>query len=126
MKLGVDPNEWKRLLDQANAGALSLDPEVGKGLDKVCDDHIEKLQDVIFLIRGITRITGFGAFDSGRTLENKFSLTASGTERSLDTVIKQHIDAVQTMKEVVAKAIANFVAQDEAARDRIAAVEGAE
>ncbi|MGY4100303.1 hypothetical protein ACW2Q0_12225 [Nocardia sp. R16R-3T] len=110
---GVDPSEWMRLLDQANAGELTLDPEVGNGLDKVCDDHLDQLRAVLDQIDVISRITGFGTFNSGKILEKKFSETASGTDRSLDVVIKQHIDSVNTVKQVVAKAIANFVAQDQ-------------
>ncbi|MGY4100305.1 hypothetical protein ACW2Q0_12235 [Nocardia sp. R16R-3T] len=110
---GVDPDEWKRLLDRANVGELSLDPEVGKGLDKVCDDHLDQLNTVLDNIWFISRVTGFGSFNSGQILEKKFSETASGTERSLDTVIKQHIDSVEAAKQVVAQAIANFAAQDQ-------------
>ncbi|MFX0580095.1 hypothetical protein [Nocardia nepalensis] len=110
---GVDPSEWKRLLDKANAGELSLDPEVGKGLDKVCDDHLERLRNVYSKIEAISQITGFGTFNSGQILQKKFSETATGTDRSLDTVIEQHIESVETVKQVVAQAIANFVAQDQ-------------
>ncbi|MEU0500233.1 hypothetical protein [Nocardia sp. NPDC005998] len=110
---GIDPDEWTRLLDQANAGELSLDPEVGKDLDKVCDDQIDRLNTILLGVRRISNMSGFGTFNSGKILEKKFSETASGTDRSLDTVIMQHIDAVETAKEVVAKAIANFVAQDQ-------------
>ncbi|MGW4773853.1 hypothetical protein ACWEO2_38180 [Nocardia sp. NPDC004278] len=110
---GIDPAEWTRLLDRAKVGELSLDPEVGKDLDKVCDDQIDRLNRVLERMEFISQINGFGTFNSGKILEKKFSETASGTDRSLDTVIKQHIDAVNTTKEVVAKAIANFVAQDQ-------------
>ncbi|WP_433600799.1 hypothetical protein ACQPXH_02990 [Nocardia sp. CA-135953] len=113
MTNGVDPGEWNRLLDQANIGALSLDPEVGKDLDKVCDDQIDRLNTVLDKIGNISLITGFGDFNSGKILEKKFSETAAGTDRSLDAVIKQHIETVETVKQVVAQAIANFVAQDQ-------------
>ncbi|MEV2225146.1 hypothetical protein AB0E01_35510 [Nocardia vinacea] len=110
---GIDPSEWTRLLVRANAGDLSLDPEVGNGLDKVCDDQIDRLNTVLEKIDRISNITGFGTFNSGKILEKKFSETASGTDRSLSTVIEQHIDAIKNLKQVVAKAIANFVAQDQ-------------
>ena len=119
---GVDPGEWKRLLDSANGGELSLDPEVGRGLDKVCDDQIDRLNAVLEKIDVISRITGFGDFNSSKTLETKFSETASGTDRSLDTVIKQHIESVKNVKQVVAQAIANFVAQDQARASQFAQV----
>ncbi|MEV4156567.1 hypothetical protein AB0J48_26450 [Nocardia salmonicida] len=106
---------------QAEAGQLSLDPEIGKDLDRVCDDHLDRLEEVYEMVESIRRVGGFGSFDSSKILENKFSLTAAGGDRALDTVIRQHIEAVKTAKEVVAKAIANFVAQDEATGAAISA-----
>lgn len=121
MPLGVNPTEWSQLLAQAEAGELSLDPEVGKDLDRVCDDHLDNLEEILGKIGTVNFISGFGTFNSGITLEKKFSLTASGGDRALDIVIQQHIDSVMTAKEVVAKAIANFVAQDEATGAKISA-----
>ncbi|MEV6225140.1 hypothetical protein AB0M13_26160 [Nocardia fluminea] len=121
MVLGIDPNQWNQLLTQANAGELALDPEVGRDLDRVCDDHISRLEEVFLSVERVARISGFGSFDSSAILENKFSQTAVGGDRALDTVLRQHIEAVQTAKEVVAKAIANFVAQDEATGAEISA-----
>lgn len=112
MVLGINPNQWNQLLTQADAGELSLDPEVGRDLDRVCDDHLDRLEEVYELVDRVKRIDGFGSFNSSQALANKFSQTASGGDRALDTVIRQHIEAVQTAKEVVAKAIANFIAQD--------------
>lgn len=116
---GIDPGEWKTLLDKANSGELYLDPETGKGLDKVCDDHIDELGDVLLSSRDLHLITGFGNFDSGKILEKKFSMLATGDDRSLDKIIQQHIDSVKTAKEVVAKAIANYVALDDEHRQQI-------
>ncbi|MEU4416152.1 hypothetical protein [Nocardia salmonicida] len=121
MVLGIDPNQWSQLLTKADAGELALDPEVGRDLDRVCDDHISRLEEVFLSVERVGRISGFGTFESSAALEKKFSLTASGGDRALDTVLRQHIEAVQTAKEVVAKAIANFVAQDEATGAAISA-----
>ncbi|MBF6285295.1 hypothetical protein [Nocardia cyriacigeorgica] len=44
---GVDPNQWRQLLDQANSGELTLDKNVGTGLDLVCRNYLDKL-DLIF------------------------------------------------------------------------------
>lgn len=116
---GIDPNQWKQLLGQAESGELYLDPETGKGLDKVCDDHIDKLQEVLRMTNFVRAVTGMGSFNSSQILEKKFSLLATGDERSLDTVIKQHIDSTNTAKEVVAKAIANYLALDDEHRQQI-------
>lgn len=124
MVAGINPAQWNQLLTQANAGELALDPEVGRDLDRVCDDHLDRLEEVYELVDRVARIDGFGSFDSGQVLAKKFSLTASGGDRALDTVLRQHIEAVQTAKEVVAKAIANFVAQDENSGAQITAAGG--
>ncbi|KAF0845773.1 hypothetical protein [Nocardia caishijiensis] len=121
MLLSIDPNEWNQLLAQAESGQLSLDPEIGKGLDQACDYHLDRLEEIYAQVDQIRNITGFGSFNSSQTLERKFSMTASGGDRPLDEVLKKHIEVVQTAKEVVAKAIANFVAQDQAAGDQISA-----
>ncbi|MGM7644454.1 hypothetical protein ACSVDM_06110 [Nocardia sp. JW2] len=121
MVLGIDPDQWSQLRSSAEAGELSLDPEVGKGLDRACDYHLDRLEEIYETIESVRRVSGFGTFDSSEVLAKKFSLTASGGDRALDTVLRQHIEVVQTAKEVVAKAIANFVAQDQAAGDQISA-----
>jgi uncharacterized protein with ATP-grasp and redox domains len=116
---GVDPNEWKSLLGRANAGELYLDPEVGRGLDKVCDDHIDRLQDALVTGREVTHVTGFGDFNSSHILEEKFSALATGHDQAVDTILKQHIDSANTAKQVVAKAIANYEALDDDHRRQI-------
>ena len=121
MLLSIDPAEWSQLLVQAEAGQLSLDPEIGKGLDTVCDDHLDRLEEIYAQIDQVRNISGFGSFNSSQTLERKFSLTATGSDRPLDEALKKHIEAVKTAKEVVAKAIANFVEQDQATGAEISA-----
>ncbi|MGS2806057.1 hypothetical protein [Nocardia sp. MW-W600-9] len=113
MSFNIDPAEWKNLEGQAATGQLSLHPDVGNNLARVCDDHLDALEKVFNSIRTVERITGFGSFNSSRILENKFSLTAVGGDRSLDETIRKHIEAVTTAKEVVLKAVANFQAQDD-------------
>ncbi|MQY18342.1 hypothetical protein [Nocardia macrotermitis] len=116
---GINPNEWKTLLARANSGELYLDPETGKGLDKVCDNHIENLQDALSSMNRMGHMTGFGNFNSSKILEKKYSELITGTDQSIDVILLQHIDAAKTAKEVVAKAIANYVALDEEQRAKI-------
>lgn len=113
MSFNIDPSEWQQLDTQATAGKLTLNTTVGQALTKVCDDHITALEGVLGAIRQVEKISGFGSFNSSRILENKFSLTAVGGDRSLDETIRKHIEAVTTAKEVVLKAVANFQAQDD-------------
>lgn len=115
----IDTNQWKALLVKANSGELYLDPETGKGLDKLCDDHISRLDDAMTEGQQVTQITGFGNFNSGGILEKKFSAIATGNNQALDAIIRRHIDCVKTVKEVLAKAIANYVALDDEQRAKI-------
>ncbi|WP_280315533.1 hypothetical protein [Nocardia abscessus] len=118
MNFGVNPAEWRGLLNSANAGELTLHPEIGKGLDKVCDDYLDKLDGILESAAYVRRVSGFGTLPSGQALEEKFSLKATGTTQSLDAVLMQHIDAVKIAKEVVAKAVANFVELDQSRADQ--------
>ncbi|MEU7766194.1 hypothetical protein AB0B25_13815 [Nocardia sp. NPDC049190] len=123
MKFGVDPAEWRRVLDLANAGEISLSPEVAKGLDKICDDYLDRLDGIFRLLDSTNYVAGFGPFPSGKALEEKFSLKATGTDQSMDIVLKQHIDSVKLAKEVVAKAISNFTQQDQSRADQFTALD---
>ncbi|WP_280478167.1 hypothetical protein [Nocardia asiatica] len=118
MSVGVDPMEWRSILDLANSGEITLHPEIGKGLDKVCDDYLDRLDAILQMADRVKIIDGFGPFPSGQALQDKFVSKAAGTDQSLDAVLMQHIDAVKIAKEVVAKAIANFVEVDRTRADQ--------
>lgn len=109
---GADPDQWRKLLDAANGGQLALDPEVGRGLDKVCDDYLAQLDGILRTVQQVKVVSGFGPFPSGKILEKKFEAKATGSDRAVDKIILDHIDSVKTAKEVVAKAISNFVELD--------------
>ncbi|GGK38619.1 hypothetical protein [Nocardia camponoti] len=121
MIANIDASEWKNLQVRADAGELALSPDVGNELSRACDDHIKHLEICLQRIAVIENITGFGGFPSGAVLESKFSLTASGGERSLEDTINAHIEAATTAKAVVTKAIQNYQTLDEYSAVRIAA-----
>jgi hypothetical protein len=118
MEFGVDPAEWRKVLDQANAGEVSLHPDVGKGLDVACDDYLDRLDTILKLVDTAKLVTGFGPFPSSKALEEKFALKATGTDQSIDTVLQQHIETVKLAKEAVAKAISNFTELDQTRADQ--------
>ncbi|WP_280235573.1 hypothetical protein [Nocardia cyriacigeorgica] len=110
---GVDPQQWRNLLDEANAGRLALDPEVGKGLDVVCDNYLSKLDDLVDKASLVAYVDGFGTFPSGVALQEKFTLKGSGDAQSIDTILMEHIETVKLIKQVVAKSIANLTETDQ-------------
>ncbi|ONM48887.1 hypothetical protein [Nocardia donostiensis] len=116
---GVNPAEWQRLLDRANAGELTLDPDAAKNLDKVCDTYLDRLDGVLDAAHQVGVVQGFGPFPSGQALQQKFSLKGTGTPQSIDAIIKEHIETVKLIKQVVAKSIANAEAVDQENSQRI-------
>ncbi|WP_069165397.1 hypothetical protein [Nocardia altamirensis] len=118
IEFGVDPTEWRKVLDLANSGEILLDPEVGRGLDRVCDDYLGQLDGLLRTVARVEDISGFGPFPSSLALQEKFKLKATGGDRSMDAVLMQHIDAVKLAKQVVAKAISNFQEQDQSRADQ--------
>nr|WP_081514138.1 hypothetical protein [Nocardia donostiensis] len=111
--MGADPQEWRRLLDHANAGELTLDPDVGNGLDKVCTDYLDHLDELLKTALTVREVDGFGPFPSGQALKEKFSQKGSGTPQSIDAILLEHIETVKLIRQVVAKSIANAQAVDE-------------
>ncbi|MCM6773943.1 hypothetical protein NDR87_10720 [Nocardia sp. CDC159] len=124
MVAGVDPAEWRNLLGQANSGQLSLDPEIGRGLEKVCDDYMDRLDGLMRAANQLFVLGGFGSLPSGIDLEKKFRGKAVGNAQSLTKVLEHHIDVVKTAKEVVAKAIANFTEIDQQNAGRTPRMDG--
>lgn len=116
---GVDPQEWRRLLDRANAGELTLAPDAASSLGKVCDTYLDKLDSILREATRVSRVEGFGPFPSGQALQQKFSLKGTGTPQSIDAIIKEHIETVKLIKQVVAKSIANAEAVDQENSQRI-------
>lgn len=111
--------EWQKLLGQANAGELSLSPEVGKNLDAQCQAYLDGLDDVRDLRLQVDHVTGFGTMPSGPILEQKFSQKAVGGNTSVEGSLQSHLEEVQLMRQVFAKAIANYQAVDESNRQKL-------
>ncbi|NEW27943.1 hypothetical protein [Nocardia cyriacigeorgica] len=116
---GVDPQQWRNLLSQAESGELTLDPDVGANLDAVCQTYLDKLDDVLLKARNVANVEGFGSFPSGEALREKFSFKGSGTTQSIDAVLLEHVETVNLIRQVVAKSIENLKATDQATGQQV-------
>ncbi|WP_280393982.1 hypothetical protein [Nocardia brasiliensis] len=114
---------WRALLDAANAGELILDENVGTGLAQDCDRNIENLQDILRSTRIVEVVTGFGGFPSGQVLEQKFTAKGSTGPDAIKNRIKEHIDEITLMKEVFAKAMANYRSVDQSRADQLTGID---
>ncbi|MFI6172566.1 hypothetical protein ACIBCN_37715 [Nocardia sp. NPDC051052] len=114
--------EWQRLLDSANAGELRLSPDVGKDLDAKCQTYLDDLDDIRTSAYRVRTVAGFGTMPSGPILETKFQQKAKGGDTSVDASLQTHIEEVQLMRQVFAKAMANYQTVDESNSQKIAAI----
>ncbi|QIS04742.1 hypothetical protein F5X71_22570 [Nocardia brasiliensis] len=116
-------SEWQALLVSANAGELLLNPDVGAQLDQDCDRNIESLRDILESTRDVESVTGFGGFPSGKVLEDKFTSKGSTGADSIQNRIREHIDEITLMKEVFAKAMANYRSVDQSRADQLTGID---
>ncbi|KIA64551.1 hypothetical protein [Nocardia vulneris] len=121
--VGESLSTWRELLEAANAGELTLDESVGVGLAQDCDRNIENLRDLLQLSRNVATVAGFGGFPSGQVLEDKFTSKGSTGVDSIQNRIREHIDEVTLMKEVFAKAMANYRAVDQSRADQLTGID---
>lgn len=110
---GNESAKWSMLAEQARSGELYLDDEaVARECLAACDQRIADLEGLIQLATVAQRVSGFGDFDMGRSLEAGFRGQAVGEPNSIDQVILDHIDTVKNMREVMALSIKQLTGQD--------------
>ncbi|WP_280262331.1 hypothetical protein [Nocardia wallacei] len=105
--------KWQQLAGQARAGELYLDDEaVARECLAACDQRLADLQGMLDSARSTQNVTGFGDFDMGHALEAAFLKQAVGEPNSIDQVIRDHIETVKNMREVMALSIKRLTGQD--------------
>ncbi|MEU5758240.1 hypothetical protein [Nocardia sp. NPDC047648] len=104
---------WKNLAGQARAGELYLDDENAAYLcAKACDDRLAELNRILFATQNAQNVSGFGDFTMAAALSKKFLKQATGDSNSIDQVIREHIETVQNMREVMAISFKRITGQD--------------
>ncbi|AHH15905.1 hypothetical protein NONO_c10980 [Nocardia nova SH22a] len=104
---------WRKFASDARSGGLYLNDEAAAHeCLKACNQRIEDLQEMGELVQQIQTVSGFGDFDMARQLEDKFRTQAAGTPNSMAEVIKDNIEIVKNMREVMAISIARLTNQD--------------
>lgn len=104
---------WQQQAAAARAGELYLDDEaVARECLAACNKRIDDLEQTAKLVQQVENVSGFGDFDMARQLEDKFKTQASGTDNSIAEVIKDHLETVRNMQEVMAISLARLTGQD--------------
>ncbi|WP_280335076.1 hypothetical protein [Nocardia wallacei] len=110
---GEEVAKWQQLAEQARSGELYLDDEaVARECLAACDQRLIALDDLLNTARQTQHVSGFGDFDMGHALESGFLKQATGDPNSIDQIIRDHIDTVKNMREVMALSIKQLTGQD--------------
>jgi hypothetical protein len=104
---------WKTLAGQARSGELYLDDENAAYLcAKACDDRLADLDKLLLSAQGAQNVSGFGDFTMADHLTKKFLKQAAGEPNSIDQVIREHIETVKNMREVMAISFKRITGKD--------------
>lgn len=89
---------WQDLNAQADAGIITIPADVAKQCDSVCATYIEHLEQMKRDTLGLNTTKSWGDLKSAQDLQSKFVSLATGTDRSLDVILQQHIEVIESMR----------------------------
>ncbi|WP_032378853.1 hypothetical protein [Rhodococcoides fascians] len=89
---------WQDLNAQADAGTITIPADVAAKCDAACVTYLAHLQKMQAQATQLGEFQDWGNFKSAQDLQGKFMRLATGTERSLDVILQQHIDVIESMR----------------------------
>ncbi|CCQ14286.1 putative uncharacterized protein [Rhodococcus sp. AW25M09] len=98
---GSQPNliaHWQQLNAQADAGTITIPADVAAQCDAACVTYIAHLNGMKRKASVLTETKAWGDMKSAQDLQSKFLRLATGTDRSLDVILQQHIDVIESMR----------------------------
>ncbi|MFI6778963.1 hypothetical protein [Nocardia sp. NPDC050412] len=105
--------QWQRFAEQARSGELYLDSEeAARQCLTACDQRMQDLQDMARYTRQAQNVSGFGDFHMADDLVKMFKGQATGEANSIDAIIREHIEVVKDMGEIMALSIKRITGQD--------------
>ncbi|MFI7670980.1 hypothetical protein [Nocardia sp. NPDC049526] len=105
--------QWTRFAAQARSGELYLDSEeAAKQCLAACDKRLEDLNDMLNLSVNAQNVSGFGDFRMADDLVKMFKGQATGENNSIDAIIREHIEVVKDMGQIMALSIKRITGQD--------------
>lgn len=96
---------WQNLKNQAEAGELRMDAELGTQLKNHVTTLIKQLEDQVQQAGNLRYVTGFGGLKSAQALQQKFSNKATADEDSAVNRLKQAIEIAKLMEQTYTLAI---------------------
>ncbi|MFD4182468.1 hypothetical protein [Rhodococcus sp. NPDC058514] len=111
-ELGQSISEFQQLAAQADAGHLRLNEDVAHKCIQACETFIGALNELRQSAASMSTISAYGTLQSAQDLGRKFERKALG-EDGFESIIRQHIEVVQQMQDVFAKAGKAYAAAEE-------------
>jgi hypothetical protein len=89
---------WQNLNAQADAGTITIPPDVASQCDAACAAYLAHLSDMKRKATQLGEFQEWGDLKSAQDLGDRFLRLATGTDRSLDIILQQHIDVIESMR----------------------------
>ena len=89
---------WQNLNAQADAGTITIPSDVAAKCDAACVTYLAHLDKMKVDARAMDVATPWGAMKSAQDLQARFGRLVTGTDRSLDIILQQHIDVIESMR----------------------------
>ncbi|MEV0710673.1 hypothetical protein [Nocardia aurea] len=104
---------WEGFAAQARTGELYLDSEeAARQCLAACEQRLTDLSDLLTYAQLAQRVSGFGDFDMANDLVKQFLGQATGEDNSIDKIIREHIEVVKDMGEIMALSLKRITGQD--------------
>ncbi|MFD4182466.1 hypothetical protein [Rhodococcus sp. NPDC058514] len=111
-ELGQTVSEFQQLAAQAESGHLRLNEGVAQKCVQACETFIFALEELRHSAQDLSTLSAYGTLQSAQDLGRKFERKALG-EDGFESIIRQHIEVVQQMQDVFAKAGKAYAAAEE-------------
>ncbi|QII04188.1 hypothetical protein BH93_01305 [Rhodococcoides fascians A25f] len=89
---------WQDLNAQADAGTITIPADVAAKCDAACVTYLAHLQKMHAQATQLGEFQDWGDFKSAQDLQGKFMRLATGTDRSLDIILQQHVEVIESMR----------------------------
>ncbi|MGV8873225.1 MAG: hypothetical protein ACOH2Q_11920 [Rhodococcus sp. (in: high G+C Gram-positive bacteria)] len=113
---------WQELNAQADAGIITIPADVAAKCDQECVTYLAHLQKMHAQATQLGEFQDWGDMKSAQDLQSKFLSLATGTDRSLDVILQQHIDVIESMRLLFRRYFAETTATDDQTSANITAL----
>ncbi|MBF6243845.1 hypothetical protein IU471_09655 [Nocardia elegans] len=105
---------WQQLSEEVAQGNLKLMIHRDKfdAAVKRLQDYIDEIDNLTFLVREVSNVSGLGGFQMGVDLAHKFSRKADGADGSIQQRLKDLADEAKAVQDVLRKAAIAYADTD--------------